>query len=51
MSKMCFWNTRWVFWRAIATMMRAERNRALAALRYVIIVWLSTKDAHSAVLS
>jgi hypothetical protein len=29
----CFWNTRPVFCRAIATMIRAERKSALAALR------------------
>src|SRR6266508_3228580 len=33
-NRTCFWNTRCVFCRAIATMMRIDRNSALAALRY-----------------
>src|SRR5712691_5059381 len=38
-----FWNTLWVFWRAIARTTRAERNSAPVALRYVTVETLLSR--------
>ena len=42
----CFWNTRCVFCRAIATMIRTDRKSALAALRYETMLPLSLRAIH-----
>src|SRR5436190_336268 len=42
----CFWNTRCVFCRTIATMIRMDRNSALAALRYETMLALPARAGH-----
>ncbi len=45
-NRTCFWNTRCVFCRTIATMIRMDRNSALAALRYETMLALPARAGH-----